>query len=609
MSNTQNYRPKGRPGMSAMGWYGAGETLLNMAEMGQLYDMYWDNEAVQVSRTAIQARVFCDPFDVSVKGLGGKTQGLQKTTKTVISDYWMPTLPKVHDHINMFGLCPYIWKKIPQSPHVYPIVPDWGTYTITYKTTRKGTQFFLYWSDEGMPEKASGVFWVIGEKAPENGRFRSIMATLRKMVMMEINNLRACAKAAHLAANPFYVFENSPKGNEDLADYLTVEEAFGKKEVFKQMGDRNEIMMHKYAMQRNNFENALLETALGPHFGYKRSNPMPNWSPSHTDAYSDTHNEFLSRSIVMDPGFQVREAPRPAILMNMEQIWSKLSREAAALMGFPLEFAIPMSNQRSGNVQGNARFLNQNVKRLRADFVAYVRRMWLLSYGQLVFREARNMTWRAITKPSLAKEFKMNDQIDITIEWPCIPELSYEQLRQFHLDGWISHEDMACQAGGMFGFPDSIVNCKGGKLPEQREQELKEKQLALQERAQKAQERQMRTQNQMAIEQVKLGEVESDKNPEKRKRQDKDSDNDDDLKEESTEDAAKRDKKKAEDSEREKKPGKEKKKEKEGDDDDEDAKKSSKRRKTREAATKKSLMGPLKGKGKTIGGKPRRKKR
>lgn len=467
---------------------GRNEKELNMHHMQYLMNTYWGLESAQIARRALQARVFCENFDVTVKWFGKEKKKINRVTKMVIEEYWMPTLPDVHDHLIMFGLCPYTWKKIPKSDHVYPVVPPWGTYSITYENNRDGVIFHLYWLDGVMPEKAKNVFWVKGDTYPQNGVLRSTMATLENLCKMQMMNAEASMKAITEAANPFFVFENSPQQNRQLADDIALEEAFGRKEVFKQMGNREEMMARRNSMRNANFQQSVMETTLANHgFGVESYNGFSDFDGSMADTYADTYNKFLSRSIILDPDYKIQQSPKPAILMRMDEIWLKLSRDCASMIGFPLEFAQPMGATRSANVVGNIRFLNESVKKLRKDFRSVVRRMWLVSYGQLVFNEVELVKRRVIRQPSLAKEFQLNEQIEIEIEWPCVPEMSYEQLRQFVLDEVIDHETMSCQAAGLFGLPGSLVNCKGGKLPEQKAMELQEKQFQLQATMQKRQ--------------------------------------------------------------------------------------------------------------------------
>lgn len=471
--HSQEFKPRRDGALESL--IGDGETQLDMYKMQYLYNSYWGLEAAQISKDALQARVFCEIFNVIVTGLGSKKQKINRVTKMVIEEYWMPTLLDIHDYLIMFGVCPYIWKKIPKSDHVYPVVPPWGTYFITYNSNRDGTNFHLYWLDKVMPEEGKNVFWVKGSKYPQGGRFRSTMATLETLYKMQMRNANATLKAIDRAANPHFVFENSPQSGKDLADFLAVEEAFGEREVFKQMQSKEEMMAHRSSLRKENLQNSII------------NNNFKEFGGSIGKNHSETYNDFLTHSIILDPGFKVQGSPTPEILMKMDEIWMKLSRDCAAMIGFPLEFAQPMGAARAANVEGNIRFLNESVKKLRKDFRAIVRRMWLVSYGQLIFNEAEKVKRRMITQPSLRKEFEMNKQIEIEIEWPCIPEMSYDQLRQFVLDEVISHETMACQAAGLFGLPSSIINCKGGKLPEQKTAELQEKQFKLQVKAQKQQ--------------------------------------------------------------------------------------------------------------------------
>ena len=464
------------------GWIGLGETKLDMNRMQYLKNTFDDLESCQIARVALQARVFCEDFGVIVKGLNKSNISINSVTKMVIGESWMPTLPKVHNYKIMFGLCPYMWKRVPKSNHFYPVVPTWGTYIITYEDRRDGTRFFLYWTDEkGMPKKATNIFWEIDDTAPEGGRFRSIIATLSRMYDMQMINAGAIMSAVKEAANPFFVFEHNPKQANDLSEYIGVEEGFGSKEVFKQMGDKNEMQSYQANLARDRFQSSLMDGTMET-MGFDM-NPAANfskWDGSMTSIYKESYNKVLARSIVLDADHKVQGAPTPTILMKMDEIWMKLSRDCASMIGFPLEFAQPMSATRSANVTGNIRFLNESVKKLRKDFRRIVRKMWLISYGSLIVDEVKNRNRSSVKQPSTKMAQQLNEQIEIEIEWPCIPEMTYEQLRQLVVDKVIDHSSMKCQAAGLIGMPASIISKKDGQLPEEYAIELQERQFKLQ---------------------------------------------------------------------------------------------------------------------------------
>lgn len=464
------------------------ERPLDMYRMQYLRNSFYALEAAQIATRQIQARVFCENFDVKVKGFGVTEKTTSRETKMVIEEYWMQSMPEIHAHIIQFELCPYIMQKLPRSDHVYPKVPEWGTYFITYEPSFDDTIFRLYRTDKMPPEEVKNVLWVKGVNYPQNGEFRSVMATIDQHFSLQMANLAASMKAMRDAADPMLVFETKPSNNQDLADYLATEEAFGRSEVFRQMGNRQQLYAMQSALKKEHMQSSAVVPA-GPSMGFDSPTYLgfEQFDGSMAAAYNDTYKKFMSRSIVLEPDYVIRPTPQARILMNMQEIWTKVSRDIASLIGFPLEFAQPMSKTTAGNVVGESRFLNESVKKLRKDFRRIVRRMWLISYGQLLVKKVDDEKRRIRRNPSAAKEFELNSQIEVEIEWPCVPEQTYDLLRTLVDDEVLDHSAMACQAAGLLGMPLSIINCKGGKLPEQRARELQEKQFKLQEDYQKAQ--------------------------------------------------------------------------------------------------------------------------
>ena len=453
------------------------EFRLDQSMMNLLREIYYDEPTVQFARRALQARVYCDSFRVKMSGINGVHE-VTDNIQTVIDEFWMKTLHTVSDWLNMFGLCPYVWRVIPGTNDIYPKVPSWGSFFITYELTEYETNFRVYWKDDNTREEAKNVFWVIGDDAPEDGKFRSRMASLVSLYMMKKQNYSATLHGIAEAANPFMVLENHTTEKIDLEDYNKDMEAFGNKVAFTKM-EGKEKLRQKVLNMRNQSMSATMFDSNHNGTGFFNANNNVGCN-SLRENLNEMNNKYISRSITLDPDYVLKHGANPQLLMPMTVIWDKLSRDAASVMGFPLEFAQPQGASRSANIEGNKRFLNETVKKLRKEMIIHVKRMWILSYGQIHSNEYKKVRRRILTNPSLAKYWKLNASIELEIEWPCVPEMSKEDIRELRLDGTISSESMKQQQADLLGMPRSMITKGESLLPEERELIMKETALKAQ---------------------------------------------------------------------------------------------------------------------------------
>ena len=497
------------------------EFVFDMEKLGAVMRMFYDVPGFQFARRAMQARVFCGEFLVHVKnwpGVDGETsRTFGEDAQGVVRTHWMPAIKEIYDYKESWGFCPYVWESIPNTTHYYPRVPVWGTYFLSYEEDRYGREFRLYWIDGVKPEVATDVFWVRTDQEPINGELRTAVAALFTDYDLYLTNLSCHKQAMVNQANPYSIIEYAPRASSDLAEINDTRVMFGAQAALASLQDVEHTRNARQGIRRDYLVQALHRT-YEMNYGAGWPDGSDSMSDPDQQALQETHGRFLQRLVHLNADYHYRPAAASGVVMAMPDIWRKLNQDAANSLGFPLEFAQAQSAQRAANVQGNTRYLNENAKQMIRSYTSIVKDMWLASpYGRIIHRlnklkeraaaeeleraareqkkslkgkgkkkeekkkddddgedqGARIPRVGAIREPGPKLMHELRKQIDVEIEFSCVPEMTYQQLRELVLDKVISHKDFIKLAGDIFGLPESTLNTKTNeKLMEEEQMEM-----------------------------------------------------------------------------------------------------------------------------------------
>jgi hypothetical protein len=481
------------------------EFTFHMEKLGGVMRMLYDVPGFQFARRAMQARVFCGEFIVHLKnwpGVDGEnSRTFGEDAQGVVRSHWMPAIKEIYDYKESWGFCPYVWEKIEGTSHFYPRVPVWGTYFLTFEEDRYGREFRLYWTDGIKPELATDVFWVRTDQEPINGELRTAVAALFLDYELYLTNLSCHKQAMINQANPYHIIEYAPRVASDLGEINDTRVMFGAQAALASMKDAEHTRNAQQGVRRDYLMAALNET-FEANYGVGWPDGKDPYEDPEQQALQQTHGRFLQRMVHLNADYHYRPAANSGVVMNMTDIWRKLNQDAANALGFPLEFAQAQSAQRAANVQGNTRYLNENAKEMIRSYTRIVKDMWLASpYGRIIHRlnklkkkaaeEEKQQRRRtkaaqkdgydgmkvprvgAIREPSPKLMHELRRQIDVDIEFSCVPEMSYQQLRELVLDKVISHKDFIKLSGDIFGLPESALSTKANeKLMEQEQMDM-----------------------------------------------------------------------------------------------------------------------------------------
>lgn len=426
---------------------------IDMDLMSRLRHIFRYLPAAQFSKRALDSRIFCGPFKVFLK-VYGKEIPITDAQNELIEEKYMNTLHEIQDWLDMFGFCPYMWCSVDELR--YPVVPQWGTFNITYEVTRSETVFRLYWIDDnGVQKEAKRIFWIKGDDSPDGGEFRSKMSAVLNLYLLQKFNITYLMKATEEAANPFIIFEHHPQGKIDLEKWNSLREAYGDKRAWDQMNIAEDFR-EAIRIRQNTALQGHLNNSMSLHTKPNIFDNNENGSNMRSNA-SQTYNKFSTRSITTSPDYVTKTGPKPSILMDIETIWRKVSYDCASIMGFPIEFAQPQNAARSSNIEIAQRFLNETVKSARRKMQSIVKRMWLTAYGPLHLSLENDLKQRSVRNLSLSSCMELYSKIDINIEWQCVPEHGYNTLRQLTIDKVIDHNAFKSLTQGLFGIPKHLL--------------------------------------------------------------------------------------------------------------------------------------------------------
>lgn len=533
-------RSKKKKGRQSNGTYPSGMRREYMFDMGYLefaLRMLYQIPGAQFARRAMQARAFCHEFLVEFTNWPGEAGGdesrtFSEDTQDMVRRHWMPFLKEMYDYKEAWGFCPYVWDNIEGTSHWYPRVPPWDTYILSYEEDRSGREYRLYWTDDIRPEEATEVFWVRSDQEPVKGQLRTAIASLMPEYDLYLVNMTGTKTAIVNRSNPYHIFEHHPKPSGDLDEIHDTRLMFGEASALSQhamasMKQREGLKQAQEGVSREYLVRAL-HSAHEANYG----NGWPaGKGPTSVDEQNlqETHGQFLQRTVMLSADHVYKAAQTSDVVLKMEDIWRKLNQDAANALGFPLEFAQAQSAQRAANVQGNTRYINENVKQLIREYTRILKRMWLVSpYGRIIqklndlktkaaseqetlkqqqppkkkkpakkgkkskkrkkpekdddddddeLQKGSNIPRvRMVREPSLRKEYELRKLIDVKVKFSCAPEMSYEQLRELVLDNVIDHAQFIKLSSDIYGLPEgSVSTATDGRLMEQEQMEIAKK--------------------------------------------------------------------------------------------------------------------------------------
>lgn len=488
------------------------ERMFDMEYLDRVMLMYTTIPGFKFARRSMVANVFCHAFKVKFKnwpGSDGKNVTVGDEIEDIIDRHWMPFCRDVYDHMEVWGLCPYVWEQIGDTDHWYPRVPIRNTYTMSYEEDRDGRVYRLYWTDECKLQEAVDVFWIRGDLEPESGVLRTAVAALLPEYDLYLTNMNAHITAITNGVHPYHLLEYHPKNTDaSIAEIQDTYVAYGNRAALAALQQHE---APQQMVEESRHSSMMKSLHLANEFNHGSGWPDPAAKTAEELDLARTQSQFLQRTTALNSDYKYQAAARSMILMPLAENWRKLNDDASSALGLPSGLSQSRSSQHNASVEANAHALNTNVKCILRDFTRIIKRVWTISpSGQRILqlnkmidrersaaakaaasskpekkwmkekkrkkaRRRRRVPWK-ITPPTEEEERQIFAHVEVEIEFSYTPNMSYDQLRGLYLDKVLSsHEVFVQHAADMFGLGQSALNLGGGKLAEEEQMALTKK--------------------------------------------------------------------------------------------------------------------------------------
>lgn len=361
-----------------------GEVLINPLQMKDVWDLYHRESAFRISSNATKSMFLCRPPEVTIPQWGSF---LTKELKDIMANYWMSTMHECYDYMKMFGVVPYFFERIEGTDHVRPVVPAWGSGYITTLQVRRGIQGFRwYWRGSNAGSHDTKMHWWFAETCPTlDGNLRSDVSSLLPLYRLGLTLMDSLQTASYDAARPYFIYEHRPTDS-NMDSYTNMgnygAEMAGDLTIMQDQVAVEELRRRPLKIRTRDLQNQLMETAYVQE-GYQRSRGVTGYTEPSSSFYDRTSMKPLSRAVPIPAEFHYVSPQMPQVVGRVEEVWKKVSSDAANVCDFPLSFSQPQGAQRSANVEGQSRYINERIKSLLQTFRQLFRKVFMESYGKL----------------------------------------------------------------------------------------------------------------------------------------------------------------------------------------------------------------------------------
>lgn len=436
---------------------------------------------IQVSRDAFASIVFCAPFTVKSKALPLRST---EEVEVLIEQHWLPWQNQVYDWLKMFGVCPYYLERINNTIHKIPIVPPFGSGHMTTYTRvvnkRHKQEFKWYWNNTSginAPASAKGN----GRGGPFNGEdtdmhfiLNNHIPTIEGELTSPISSLikdyrtlkivrESLEVSVYQAARPTHIFEHHPPKNAGEDKHLVALDAFGERAAGTMLEEVEGMTARKAQIRTRDLVNSLLQSAMHN----KKATQHNNTSAPYQELSEDKRRQadiqapsLFERSYPLRPDYKYVQAASPKILADLEKLEKHIDSKAASVMDFPLELIQASSSARgASNVQGNIRYINEQIKATLKFFSRVAKQVYIQVYGGLLQGQYDNfihVNRRTFKNNRAMMELYVDS--DVVVEMQCNPIMSVPDIESLHMMGIMDKETMAHHAFAQYALPKSQIS-------------------------------------------------------------------------------------------------------------------------------------------------------
>lgn len=453
---------------------GIQEHILNQQTTLDIWSLYHGIPNIKVARDAFASIVFCAPFTVETKSLPLK---LSEEIEVLIERYWIKWQQDVYDWLKMFGVCPYIKEKVRGTLHKVPVVPPFGSgYISTFINKKHQQKWKWYWNHtpghvgQSLNTEEKRMDWVIGAHPPTIfGQYTSPVSTM-------VNDYRtlkilreSLEVAAYQGARPPFLYEHHPPKDGSSQDHLVSLEAFGERAAGTMMEEVERMTARKAQIRTSDLMSNLMQTYMhnkhlnGAGKKYPGATPYQQLSEDQARRADIETPGIFTRSFPLRPDFKYVQPAQPKVMADLEKMARHVDTIAASIMDFPLELIQPSTSARgAGNVQGNIRYINEQIKSTLKFFARITKRAFIQIYGDQIQNGMNEyVTLRRRAFPAHRHEIMdMFVEREITVEMQCNPIISVNDIERLHMMGIMDKKTMAEHAFAQYALPATQIKVR-----------------------------------------------------------------------------------------------------------------------------------------------------
>lgn len=424
----------------------------------------------------LEAMVMCKPFKVIINNIPLEQQReMQFLTQSV----WMRTMKHVLFWKFGIGIVPYFECNLEGTAHRVPHVPDITQGTLyTYQDTNRLQVFEWEWNSYFAKEMKKPVIkWIYTGNEPNlYGKLRTgAVACLEKYRMLEKARLDVLYANYHLS-HPISIYEDRPpvgsRTNDTIeysvidlnnegrvqADDFTRETISDKQRQYEQKARYERTKEFDEHMIRNGFLND--ERSLANYGG-----PVLLTD----DVNADFNRErFLHNRIQLPVDRHYVGYPKPAVILNVDELDKSLTRDASEIIGIPSSLTQNENAKYAPNRQGVMMITTETLKANIQWMNGALTQMYTGIYGETIRNdwdrhtksgELRLYPPRRFRSANSEVKYEMGlaSEIDIRVELQCDPNVTPSQIMAFYNTGFISKENAVDQLTAITGLPEGIL--------------------------------------------------------------------------------------------------------------------------------------------------------
>lgn len=440
------------------------EVPLAVNQVHDVYDIYHNHPYMKRSRDAFVSMALQKPPEVIIHTLNMESDD---ELNAVLDMYWLPWLQSMYDWLKMIGICPWYYRRIRGTIHMYPCVPPWGSgYITTYLDKRHEQQFSWFWNDTQV--KDNSIHFERSAHIPAlNGQLTSPVASLipdwkTQKIVRESTDI-----VAYQQARPQHIFEHHPPKNQIGDDNMTTLESFGEKVAADVMATQEGLTLAKMRIRTDALKEAIQETISNNHGMKKRLGTGPFIrSETQSDQWERENAGLLDHAVHLKPDFVYKPVQSPKLDIHLHEYAKRMDQAVGAIMDIPLQLT-ESSGKLGQNMQGIMRFINERVKYWLSYFETVTRRVFVMAYGMGLEQEMRSRT------PYSVRQLYIQESVHVRI--PVTPIATFDDLKKVYDSGLYNQHAFAIHTFNALGLPseDIAIPEDSVKLAPQPEEEPK----------------------------------------------------------------------------------------------------------------------------------------